>query len=142
MNILIVCLGNTCRSPMAAGLLSRLARELGIPVSVRTGGLKHDPNSPLKREAIEVMLEIGVDIRKDYSKPVTEADLQWADAVVCLDRRHLIYLQEDYPEAVGKLRYLGHDVKDPFNKTLDVYRARRDELDKALREMAKTLFSP
>ena len=35
MNILIVCLGNTCRSPMAGGLLRRMASERGLPLEVR-----------------------------------------------------------------------------------------------------------
>jgi protein-tyrosine-phosphatase len=127
---------------MAAGLLLRLARELGILVSIRTGGLSFHPNLPIAEQAIEVMREIGVNISHDYSKPVTDAELQWADIVVCLEQRHLEHLAEDYPWAVGKLHYLGHDVEDPYEGTLDVYRARRDELDSVFRAMAKTLFSP
>jgi protein-tyrosine phosphatase len=127
---------------MAAGLLSRLARELGISVSVRTGGLAYHQNLPVAPKAIEVMRQIGVDISHDYSKPVTEADLQWADIVVGLMQCHLEHLAEDYPWAVDKLRYLGHDIDDPYNGTLDVYRAKRDDLDIAFRAMSKVLLSP
>jgi len=141
MNVLIVCAGNTCRSPMAAGVLIKVARELGITVSVRTAGLAHDPNTPVAAQAVEVMREIGIDISHDYSKPVTDADLQWADIVVGLQRSHLDHLAEEHPSVVGKLRYLGHDVEDPYLGSLEIYRATRDELDSAFRAVAKTLLT-
>jgi protein arginine phosphatase len=141
LNILIVCAGNTCRSPMAAGVLRKTAQELDIQVSVRTAGLAHHPNAPVAAEAVKVMREIGVDISDDYSKPVTDAALQWAEIVIGLQRSHLEYLAEEYPSVVGKLRYLGHDVRDPYKGALEIYRATRDELDKTFRAEAKRLLT-
>jgi len=126
---------------MAAGVLRNVAQELDIPVSVKTAGLAHHPNAPVAAEAVKVMREIGVDISDDYSKPVTDADLQWADIVIGLQQSHLGYLAEEYPSVVGKLRYIGHDVKDPYLGALEIYRATRDELDSAFRAVAKTLLT-
>jgi protein-tyrosine-phosphatase len=126
---------------MAAGVLLSVAQELGIPLSVRTAGLFHHPNAPVAAPAVDVMWEIGIDISNDYSKPVTDADLQWADIVVGLQRSHLEHLAEKYPSIVGKLRYLGCDIEDPYRSGLEIYRAVRDKLDRAFRAVAKELLT-
>lgn len=140
MNVLIVCAGNTCRSPIASGLLLRVAGELGIQVSVRTAGLAPHPNRPVASHAVEVMREIGIDISHEYSKPVTDADLEWADIVVCLQKSHLAHLAEENRQLVGKLRYLGRDIGDPYLGALEVYRATRDEIDGLIRDVPKSLL--
>ena len=49
MNVLVVCTGNTCRSPMAGGLLKKIAQSRGLSVVVRTAGLPTAPVSVLPR---------------------------------------------------------------------------------------------
>src|SRR5262249_54646537 len=108
---------------MAAGVLLKLARELGIKVSLRTAGLAHHPNSRVAVQAVEVMREIGIDISHEYSKPLQDADLKWADIVIGLQKDHLGYLSEDYPSLARKFRYLGRDIEDPYLRSLQIYRA-------------------
>lgn len=125
---------------MAAGVLLKLAGELGIQISVRTAGLAHHPNTPVAPHAVEAMREIGIDISHEYSKPITEADLQWADVVVGLQKSHLAHLAEDHPSLAGKFRYLGHDIRDPYRGSLEVYRAKRDELDRLFRDPSNSFL--
>ncbi len=75
MRVLILCTGNTCRSPMAGGLLRRIASGAGIKVEVRTAGLTPHANTRVAENAITVMREIGIDISDEYSRGVTPEDL-------------------------------------------------------------------
>src|SRR5262245_23177269 len=116
MQILVVCTGNTCRSPMAAGLLRTIGKEIGRDLLVRSAGLSHQPNRRVADSAIAVMEEIGIDISDDYSKPVTDELLRWADLVLTVQASHAADLREDYPWVGTKLRVLERDVRDPFGR--------------------------
>ncbi len=83
MKILIVCSGNTCRSPMAGALLRMIANSRGLIVNVRTAGLKtHHDGGRVAEKAVMVMKELEIDISGERPKPVTKAELDWADLIV------------------------------------------------------------
>src|SRR5206468_1771191 len=128
MKILIVCTGNTCRSPMAGGLLRRIAGEQGLPLEVRTAGLAFHPNGRAAEKAVAVMQESGIDISDEYSKPVTPDALAWADLVVTVQHCHAAYLLEDDPEDAQKVCVLESEVPDPYNGSLADYRKAREQL--------------
>jgi protein-tyrosine-phosphatase len=86
------------------------------------------------------MREVGIDISAEYSKPLTNADLGWADIVVALKKSHLAHLAEDYPSLASKFRYLGRDIRDPYRGSLQRYRATRDDIDNLFRTASKTLL--
>jgi protein arginine phosphatase len=139
MKILIVCTGNTCRSPMAGGLLKRIAGEKGLPLEVRTAGLTSHPNGRIAEKAVAVMQESGIDISDEYSKPVTPEVFAWADLVVTVQRSHAAYLLEEYPEAKQKVCFLECDVPDPYNGSLADYRKARDQLEVLLSRFVLSL---
>eukprot|EP01048_Picozoa_sp_COSAG05_P030436 COSAG05_NODE_10569_length_558_cov_0.901961_1_plen_138_part_01 len=87
---LVVCTGNTCRSPMGEGLLAqRIAERLGIPigsleekgVTVMSAGIAAMPGAPAADQAIEVMRQIGVDISGHQSQPITGRLAKFADVI-------------------------------------------------------------
>ena len=128
MNILFVCTGNTCRSPMAEGYL----KSLGLKnVSVKSCGLAAD-DSPVSENSVKALKEIGIDISGHISKNITAEDLEWADKIICMSHSHKAYLE---PYAKEKLSVLGDGISDPFICGLEVYRACRDEITKAIDEL-------
>ncbi len=132
MRVLIVCTGNTCRSPMAGGLLRKIASQKGVPVEVRTAGLAHHANTRVAEKAVAVMEEIGIDISDEYSKPVTPEALEWADIIIPIQRNHGAHLLEDNPQLKQRIRFLDYDVIDPYNGSISDYRERRDQLESLL----------
>ncbi len=132
MRLLIVCAGNTCRSPMAGGLARKIAIERAMELEVRTAGVAHHPNSPVEPKAVTAMAEVGVDVSSDYSKPLTAQDIEWADSVVAVEQEHASYLAEEYPAAAAKLHSLASDVQDPYGQPLSEYRKCRDCLEAQL----------
>ena len=141
MKVLIVCNGNTCRSPMAGGLLRMVAKSRGLAVDVRTAGLAYHPGKPVAENAVTVMAELGIDISDEYSKPVTMQDLDWADLVVPVQRNHADHLIEDFPEAAKKIRFLETDVPDPYCGPVTEYREKRDVLNNLLSRFVESLAS-
>lgn len=75
-NLLILCTGNACRSQITEGYFRALR---GDKFLVRSAGIEAHGLNPT---AVAVMAEIGIDIVDHQSEVVTEAMIQWADAVI------------------------------------------------------------
>ena len=135
MNILFVCTGNTCRSPMAEGYL----RSKGIDgVTVSSRGLAAD-GSPVSVNSKTVMDEAGINIGGHISKQLTDRDINGADKIICLSPSHkAVLLSAGVPE--NKLFVLGNGISDPFGGDISVYRRCRDEIFAAVDALLKDGF--
>ncbi len=135
MNILFVCTGNTCRSPMAEGYLR--SKELdGITVISR--GLASD-GSPVSFNSKTAMAEVGIDISGHISRQITDRDIKNADKIICLSPSHrAALLSAGVPQE--KLYILGNGISDPFGGDITVYRRCRDEIFAAIDELQKDGF--
>ena len=87
MNILFVCTGNTCRSPMAAALMKRRMEREGIPGKAESAGLAASCE-PASQLAVTVMREWDIDLRGHHSRPVTAMLCEAADLVAVMSLRH------------------------------------------------------
>lgn len=135
MNILFVCTGNTCRSPMAEGYLRSKALK---DVSVSSRGLSAD-GSAVSINSKTVMNEIGIDISNHISKQITPDDIVLADKIICLSPSHkAALLSAGAPKE--KLFVLGNGISDPYGGNPDVYRRCRDEIINATDELIKSGF--
>ena len=135
MNILFVCTGNTCRSPMAEGYLR--SKELdGITVISR--GLASD-GSPVSLNSKTAMAEVGIDISGHISRQITDRDIKNADKIICLSPSHrAALLSVGVPE--NKLFVLGNGISDPFGGDITVYRRCRDEIFAAIDALIENGF--
>jgi protein-tyrosine phosphatase len=115
--ILVVCLGNHCRSPLAAVVLSRLG---GSAVDVRSAGIrdKH-AGRPAHPAMVAAAAACGYDLTGHRGVHVSAALLEWADVVLAMDSSNLAALR-DLAAAyqAHKLElYLGdRDVPDPWGQ--------------------------
>ncbi len=114
--VLFVCVHNSGRSQIAAGLLDKLAEGR---VHVRSAG--SDPGDDLNPYAVEAMDEVGVDISKEFPKPLTDEVVRAADAVITMG------CGDACPIFPGK-RYEDWDLEDPAGKDLETVRRIRDEI--------------
>ncbi len=129
---LMVCSGNTCRSPMAAALAQQMLSEArSIPVEdletsgirVVSAGTSAGKGSPASPEAVEAMQRLGLDLSDHRSEPLTAQLIQEADAVFCMTEAHAKTVLRAVPSAEAKVFPLdpSHDVEDPIGGSLTTY---------------------
>lgn len=133
MNILFVCTGNTCRSPMAEALLRSINRDPTL--QVRSAGLAAAEGLPASEHAIEAMAQRGIDLTGHRAHSVTDEDLAWADVIYGMSVQHLYTILMQAPEYKDKLRILGDGVSDPYGRDLAVYQACADQLTQYIKEI-------
>jgi protein-tyrosine phosphatase len=122
--ILVVCLGNYCRSPLAA---ATLARHSPPGTEVRSAGLagKH-AGQPAHPAMIAAAARIGYDLSSHRGTQITAGLLEWADLALAMDSTILARLRaltagRDRPQL--RLYLDSQDVPDPLGQPEDVFRA-------------------
>jgi arsenate reductase (thioredoxin) len=123
--VLFVCVQNSGRSQMAAGLLHQRAAGL---VHVRSAGSA--PAETINANVVSAMAELGIDISQEFPKPLTDEVVRAADAVVTMG------CGDACPIYPGK-RYEDWEVDDPAEKSLEEVRVIRDEIDRRVTELLK-----
>jgi len=137
--VLVVCTGNTCRSPMAEGWLNAHLKDTAW--TAESAGVMAGPGGKASPEAIEAMRELQIDISAHRSRPVTQPMLEEAAVILTMTEGHWREIVRQYPEAEDKT-FLVHsfgleelrDVADPYGLSVEAYRHTRDELAQALGE--------
>lgn len=139
MKLVFLCTGNTCRSPMAKGLFERLLAEKGITdITCDSAGLFAADGEPAAENAVVACRELGVDLSAHRSKRLTNEMLQNTDLFVVMMHNHAGALKSaGVPEE--KIKVLGGGVGDPFGGDLAIYRASRDQILQALRQLLQEL---
>lgn len=125
--VLFVCVHNAGRSQMAAALLDHHAQGR---VQVRSAG--SHPADQVNPAAVAAMDEMGVDMSKEFPKPLTDEVVQAADVVVTMG------CGDACPVFPGK-RYLDWELTDPAGRSVDEVRAIRDEIDARVRDLLAEL---
>jgi arsenate reductase (thioredoxin) len=115
-NALFVCLHNAGRSQMSQALFKRAAAGRHDARSAGT-----TPGDRVHPEVVEVMNELGIDLRDRQPKLLTSEDAEWADVVVTMG------CGDECPYIPGR-RYLDWDLPDPKGQPIEAVRATRDEI--------------
>nr|MBC7245082.1 low molecular weight protein arginine phosphatase [Chloroflexota bacterium] len=134
--VLFVCTGNVCRSPMAAGFFyDKLVQErMDGCVRVRSAGIWALEGQPASAYALQVMGEHGLDISAHRGRNLTQADVDEADIILVMTKRHAEIINRDFANSVGKVRLLSemagepYDIQDPYGGSLLEYRRTAAEL--------------
>jgi protein-tyrosine-phosphatase len=146
MRILVICTGNTCRSPLAEGLMKKMAREEGIlDLDVTSAGTSAVAGLPATQNAVTAAREKGLDISSHRSRLLTPRLVVDADIVLGMEHGHVefaerlggkgkTFLITRYPHGEGD------EIRDPIGRPLPDYRATLDRLDKEVRRIVALIM--
>ncbi len=140
MNILFVCTGNTCRSPMAEAVLkSMCAGKEGFKIS--SAGLE-EGGKRMANDAVKVLEEISIHCEDRLSRKIDERMFSDADIVVAMTSAQAKTLEKTFsrPEKIYSLSlFAGQEITDPYMQGPDAYRKARDLILTALPKLMKML---
>ncbi|MFK8933333.1 low molecular weight protein-tyrosine-phosphatase [Acinetobacter junii] len=113
-SILVVCVGNICRSPMAEYLLKQDYPQL----TIESAGISGLSGHPADDKAQLCMQHLGIDISGHIAKKLNAEHLKKADLILVMSKNQQAYIEQTWPFAKGKVFRLGHwqnkNVPDPY----------------------------
>ena len=148
MNILFVCSGNVSRSFLAESLLKCELKSLRVEdVAVSSAGLYAFPGSPPDPQMAAYLSNMGVPFEPHEARQMSKQELDWADLILVMERRHEADLDKLWPEAKMKVQLLGEylaggweeEIQDPFGNSPHHYRLSQSQITLAVKSLVKWL---
>ncbi|AST93759.1 low molecular weight protein arginine phosphatase [Sutcliffiella sp. NC1] len=139
MNILFVCTGNTCRSPMAEAIL--YSKKLP-GVEVKSAGIYANSGSAPSPQAQIVLEEQGIAF-DHRSTALSEEHIEWATYILTMTNQHKQSITYQYPHAQGKTFSLKEfadedgDIIDPFGGSVPLYEQTFKELKRLIEQIVE-----
>jgi len=121
-NVMMVCIGNICRSPMAEVILQHNKPEL----KVYSSGLSALVGKPADPFSVELMAEKNIDLNHHCAQQINSVLVSSSDLILTMERKHIDIIQSKFPEARGKVHLIGKwiddkEVPDPYKKNKQAF---------------------
>ncbi len=140
--ILIVCVGNICRSPMAEALLKH---ELGVRAQVESAGVAALEGQSADVFAQELLRERGLDIASHRARQLTPSLITGFDLILTMDNEQTRAVESILPSARGRVHRLGKwsdfDVPDPYKKPHEVFERVLDLIDQGVMDWKEKFWT-
>ncbi|MDX7021787.1 low molecular weight protein-tyrosine-phosphatase Wzb [Enterobacter cloacae] len=138
--ILVVCVGNICRSPTAERLLKHYQPEL----TVDSAGLGALVGKGADESAASVARDHNLSLDGHCARQVTGRMCREYDLILTMEKRHIHSLCDIAPEMRGKVMLFGHwdnerEIPDPYRKSREAFEAVYTLLDQSARQWAQAL---
>ncbi len=148
--IILVCTGNTCRSPIAEALLKEMLEGRGLEdeIMVSSAGIYAFEGDEASPQAIDVMKnEYGIDLTRHRARVLYDSDIEKASLILVMTKHHKEMIADIYPEAVSKVHLLKEyaglvkdtDVIDPFGQDYNTYKRCAKELEQLILKVSEKI---
>lgn len=120
--VLVLCLGNICRSPFAEHYLRRVSKERGMSsLHVESAGFLHHDGLRTPTRFVELVRAHSVDLSGHRARRVTQQQIDEADMILLMDAQNLRALHSEFPHAIHKTFLIGllsahgdAEIPDPY----------------------------
>jgi predicted ATP-grasp superfamily ATP-dependent carboligase/protein-tyrosine-phosphatase len=127
--VLVLCKGNICRSPFAAGYLMARSKSGRGLLEIMSAGLDTTAGKPAYPLAITTSVKHGVDLRHHRTTVLSKELVDKADIILAMELVHNTMLFRQFPEARKKTFLLGHFAPDPLTDIRDPYGGSSEEFE-------------
>ncbi|RRZ94753.1 protein tyrosine phosphatase [Erwinia sp. 198] len=139
-SILVVCVGNICRSPTGERLLKQALPDKKIA----SAGLSALVDHPADETAGSVASEHGVSLAGHQARQLTSGMCRDYDLILVMEKRHVDLVNRINPSVRGKTMLFGHwlnqqEIADPYKKSRDAFEAVYGLLEKAAQKWVTAL---
>lgn len=132
-NILVVCVGNICRSPIAEALLKQQYPQKNID----SAGLSAIVGNPVDPNSQAVMEPYNIDMSLHIAKQVNENLVMKADVIFTMSDGQTKWIEERWPYCRGKTFKIGHwidkEVADPYQHDISLFEIARQDIVESLK---------
>lgn len=141
-NILVVCVGNICRSPLAEAMLKQQLAAKGKRIS--SAGLQAMVDHAADAHTVELATAAGIDLSGHKARQLTRAMIADADLILTMEQRHVEDITKLAPQARGKTMLLGRwlnnkEVPDPYRKSTEAFQLSHSLIQQATTAWLKYL---
>ncbi|MFV3369717.1 low molecular weight protein-tyrosine-phosphatase [Pseudomonas sp. NY15435] len=142
--VLIVCIGNICRSPTAEHLLRQATQ--GTEIQCSSAGLSALVGQPLEANALATLVQHGQQPVSHRARQLTPKLLKDAELVLVMERKHLRDIHKQSPESRGKTFLLGkwqldREIPDPYRQGTAAFEHAYALIDEAVTTWSRYLRS-
>jgi protein-tyrosine phosphatase len=139
-NVLIVCMGNICRSPTAEKILQAEAPGLNIS----SAGIDALVGKPINFNAMHQLSLNGYMDQKHSARQLSQKLIQEADLVLVMEEFQRRRLMREYPSESGKVMLLGKwlgnlEINDPYRKSAEAFSLVFEQIERACKAWARKL---
>lgn len=137
MNILFVCTGNTCRSPMAEGIFKSMLEERNIEsMNISSAGISAFETESANQKAINTLIKDGINIKEHKARQISSEIIKDSDLILTMTSSHKniilssipelsnkIYTLKEYAYLINNENVIGRnlDIADPFGGDYNIY---------------------
>ena len=139
-NIMIVCIGNICRSPIGEVLLKHYKPELNV-FSSGLGALVGKPADP---KSVELMRQKNINLDNHCAQQINSVLVSSSDLILTMEKKHVDAIQAQFPESRGKVHLIGkwennQEIPDPYRKGDDAFILAESLIESGLQAWQKKL---
>ena len=142
MNILFVCTGNTCRSPMAAALMNKIAIDEDLDIRIESAGVFAEEGATASTEAIIAMKKYDIDLLGHHAQQINSELIEKSDLILTMTQGQKMLFGDVAGKKVFTVcEYAGveGDIDDPYGGDVEEYEEVAQMLYLALQAMVEKL---
>ena len=141
-NVMVVCIGNICRSPIAEVYLQHHQPQLNV-FSSGLGALVGKPADP---KSVELMTKKEIDLTNHCAQQINSVLVSASDLILTMEQKHVEAIQAKFPESRGKVHLIckwndNQEIPDPYKKSEEAFASASALIESGLDAWQKKLWS-